>query len=72
MKKIIVKEIDIKFDGDCIVSEYLVYYNVNGENLNAYIELGDYNKDKRIELIKSNKGAEIMVEYMPYENYIKQ
>ena len=72
MKKILIKEIDIKFDGDTVISEFLIYYVENGENINAYIELGEYAKNKRIEYLKHLKGENILVEEINYENYLKQ
>ncbi len=72
MKKILIKEIDIKFTGECMVSEFLIYYIVNGENINAYIELGEHDRDKRVNLIKTLKGEDIIIEEVSYEKYIKQ
>lgn len=72
MKKILIKEIDIKFDGDSVISEYLIYYSENGENINAYIELGEHNKNKRVDFLKAIKGPNILIEEMNHEAYLNQ
>ena len=72
MNKILIKEIDIKFGGNSIISEYLIYYIENGENINAYIELGETNKNKRIQKLKLFKGNDILIEEMNHVEYIKQ
>lgn len=72
MKKILIKEIDIKFDGDSVISEYLIYYIENGENINAYIELGEHNKNKRVDFLKAIKGPDILIEEMNHEAYLNQ
>lgn len=56
-KKIIVKEID-KFNSNLfeakIITEYLIYYVIDGINVEAYTELGETAKNNRInELVKT-------------------
>ncbi len=72
MDKILIKEMDIKIDGDSIVSEYLIYYILNGENIKAYIEIGENNKNKRVDSLKLIKGTDILIEEMAHEDYLKQ
>ncbi len=72
MRKILIKEIDIKFDGDYVISEFLIYYIENGEKINAYIELGENDKNKRVDFLKAIKGPDILIEEMNHQTYLKQ
>jgi hypothetical protein len=63
-RKILIKEID-KYTNtkkEKVVSEYLIYYVINGSNVVAYTELGDKNKKNRVN--------ELLIRYFVNENDI--
>lgn len=88
MKKIVVKEVDKLASAvhkNRIVTEYLLYVMIDGNvhPLEAYTELGETNKNARInELLllhfvsedpnASNPNKEDIIEEVSFENYIKE
>lgn len=57
MTKIVIKEIDKlygKNNKNRVITEYLIYLNINGTNVHCFNELGDQAKNERVNMMLVN------------------